>query len=186
LVVLIIGIVTNVVPQILDSVPFLPQYELKAMPVERLSNPSEGQYDFVNFVVLKSNKVTSGSDVRGNVTFYYSSYGWMFEPVVRVLTEGDYIRAGPGDSTKLSVATLSDLGPCCTNSTYSGYRIGFNFTSEQTTSYYFLFYPGARQIIVEIFRTEKGAPAWKTYSPWIFMVLGVIGVLLSFREELAV
>ena len=40
-VVLIIGIVTNVVPQILDYVPFLPQHEIKKMPVETLTNPSQ-------------------------------------------------------------------------------------------------------------------------------------------------
>ena len=107
----------------------------------------------------------------------------MYEPTVRILTEADYKRAGPGDSVKLNVATLSDLGSCCANSTYSGYRIGFNFTSEETTNYYFLFYPGARQISVDILRTERGIPLWKTYSPWIFTILGVLGVLISFREE---
>jgi len=110
----------NILPQqVLD---LLPQDEFKPrLPVVTLSNPSQGQYGFYNFMVLPSSKIAGESVVSGNVTFYYTTwYPEPWQPYVRVLTLADYKRAKPEDSLKLNVATLLDLGRCCVNQTHYG------------------------------------------------------------------
>jgi len=189
-VLLVMTVITIVAPSLLDFLP-LPQYEFRPMDIEResVSAPTlpYGKYNFGNYIVVKSNTITSGSHVQGNVTFYWmGEYGWVQPPHVRILKESDYIRGHPEDLAKLTaqLANFTEIGPCCADPTYGrGYSIGFDFTSEETTSYYFLFDTSFYKITVVIFPSERVAPLWKEPLVWAVATAAVTVFAVLYREE---
>jgi hypothetical protein len=150
--------------------------------------PSYGEYSYGSYLVVNSSRITSGSYVRGNVTFY--PYPSQITPRAWVLDDFDYLHSHPEDLDKLSshLTRFTDMGPCCADPMYGmGYRLSFNFTSEETSNYYFLFYPYYTRIDVDILPLECEKPLWS--QPWVWAALGILGAisagarLLLRREE---
>lgn len=174
----IVGAIAQVAPYALDYIPFLPQYDFRPMPIERLSTgplASYGQYNFGNYIVLNSSRIASGSRVQGNVTFY-GGYEWQQSSSVGILNEFDYIHAHPEDLAKLTahLASFTHVGSCCPDPAYgNGYRVGFAFTSEETTKYYFLLVTGFNKATVDILEEQRVTPVFRTPLPWVIVSLAV-------------
>jgi len=178
---------TGIAPDLLDYLPFVPRYEYKPMSIERLPDPSPGHYNFGNYLVTQSRAIVGGSRVSGNATFYYSGSSWMQIPHVRILNEDDYLHEHPEDLTKLTehLANFTDVGTCpMYQGIYSCYRIGFRFTSEATTSYYFLFDTSFSKVTVELLEEQKVTPLVR--MPVLWGGLGFAAAIIAYvigREE---
>jgi len=185
IVMLVMTVITIVTPSLLDIVPSQPEFRPMPIETKSVSTPTlpYGQYNFGNYIVVNSSTITSGSHVQGNVTFYWMVGGGWMQPLshVGILKESDYIRQGPEDLAKLTkhLANFTDIGSCCADPTYGrGYGVGFNFISEETTRYYFLFDTGeVSKITVVIFPSERVTPLWKMSWVWglLTAVVTVIG-----------
>lgn len=176
-----VSALTGIAPDVLDYFPFVPPYEYKPMPIETLPDLSPGHYNFGNYLVTQSRTIISGSRVSGNVTFYYSGSSWMLIPHVRILNEDDYLHEHPEDLAKLTehLANFTDVGTCpMYQTTYACYRIGFRFTSEETTSYYFLFDTSFSKVTVELLEEQKVTPLVR--MPLLWGILGVVVAVIAY------
>jgi len=184
LLVIVISAVTGLFPDLLDYLP-LPQPDYTPMPIQELSTgviPSYGRYNFGSYIVLNSSIIAAGSYVRGNVTLYGVGQHWQQPPRIGILNEDDYIHMHPEDIAKLTenLASFTDVGSCCVDPAYGiGYRIGFEFNSEQTTRYYFLFNTGFTKITIDVLPSERVAPWWRNQLLWAIvgaapMVIGYL------------
>lgn len=103
-------------------------------------------------------------------------------PQVGILKESDYIRQHPEDIAKLTghLANFTSIGACCTDPMYGrGYGVGFNFISEETTKYYFLFQTGGiSKVTVVILPSERVTPPWKT--PWFWGILTAVVTVVGY------
>ena len=173
--------VLDVTQYVEQYLPGLYRYGLKE-DSESLSTltPTASQFCFAQ----KSKEIQSGTNVRGNVTLYYQRMRAPQEGHMYVLPDMLYRVVNLGDSRELERASIRTLAwPAMSYAaTDFEYSTGFNFSSNQTTSYYFVVcttdLDPVNPVKVNI-HLVKEYEVWDSYLAVIGACLAVLGGSLA-------
>lgn len=196
----LVFLASQIIAPIIPGVDFLPQQYTTEPKVfteqveflftpENLPNAHE-PFGADGYYVQMSQEIPKGTDVRGNVTFYYQRGIEASFRNFYVLTAENYTNADYASINRRSVYVLSNPTPCCNNYTDNtvGYVANFTFHASMTSPYAFLCRARfALRVAVNLMKGKMVEADWVQpirIVGWLLEVVsGVYAVLAYFKKD---
>jgi hypothetical protein len=176
--------VLNVLAPTISVIPdFLPKewttyYAVTHEPLVYRFSPfgaSAAHEPFYGSYILNSSEIPKGTDVWGNITFYYPK-DVQDSIQVNLFTDENYENANFMNYHRLSIYESTNPIACCSNSTDNtiGYAFNFRFVSMDTTSYVFMFRATfAKRVVADLFKGGSAEAQWRQPARLIGAILSV-------------